>query len=487
MNLKDKAITGASWSLAGTIIQSASSFIIGIILARLLTPTEYGLLGMAGVFIFVTYVFVDSGFSTALIQRQVCSSVDYSTVFYLNLVISLLFFFLLFFSAGFIADFYLEPELRSIIRVLSFLIILYALSIVHRTIIIRQLDLRLLNIIQITSQVSSGIIGIILAYNGYGVWSLVWKTLLNQIFVNLQFWIFNKWYPLFEFSLNSLRQMFGFSSKLLVSGIINKVYEQLYNLIIGKFFSAKELGLYTRANQFKNLPSQSLSGAIMSVSFPVFAQVQNDPVRLKHIAKKIIKATMFLNITAMLGMAAISRYLIITLIGSQWIDATVYLQLLCIVGMFYPLHPINLNILTALGRSDLFLRLEILKKILAIPVILVGIWTNVKIMIIGMIIISITSIFINSYYTKKLIDYGIKEQFLDISGSMLLGFIMSVIVFIFGILFENMEPKIILLGLQVLLGFTITIGIAYVTKMKEFFEFKEILVTRILHKRKNDE
>jgi O-antigen/teichoic acid export membrane protein len=484
LTLKDKAIKGASWSLVGHIIENISSFIIGIILARLLTPSEYGLVGMAGVFIFVTYVFVDSGFSTALIQKKECTNIDFSTVFYVNLFISLFFFLLLYFSAGFIADFYSEPELVQIIRALSVLIILYALSIVHRSIITRKINLKLLNLIKITSQISSGVIGIILAYKGYGVWSLVWKTLLNQLFINLQFWIFNKWFPSFEFSLISLREMFSFSSKLLVSGIINKVYEQLYNLVIGKFFSARELGLYTRANQFKSLPSESLSGAIMSVSFPVFAQVQDDPVRLKHIAKKIIKATMFVNIPAMLGMAAISRYLIVTLVGSQWVDSTVYLQLLCLAGLFYPLHPINLNIITALGRSDLFLRLEIVKKLLAIPVILIGIMTNVKIMIIGMVVTSIIAIFINSYYTKKLIDYGIREQFSDISGSMFVGILMSILVFIIGFILRNIEPKIFLLALQVISGIGITIGIAYATRMHEYFEFKEVLVNNLLRKEK---
>lgn len=484
MSLKDKAIKGVSWSLAGNVIKNLISFIIGIILARLLTPGEYGLVGMAGVFIYVTYVFVDSGFSTALIQRPVCTRADYSTVFYTNLIISLLFFFLLFFTSGYIADFYSESELTPIVKVLAFLIILYALSIVHRSIIIKEINFKLLNVIQITSQLSSGVIAIIMAYRGFGVWSLVWKTLLNQLFVNFQLWIFNKWYPTLEFSLSSLKEMFSFSSKLLISGIINKIYEQIYNLIIGKFFSANELGLYTRANHFKDLPSQSISGAIMSVSFPVFAQVQDDTVRLKQIAKKIIKATMFVNITAMLGMLAISGNLIITLIGNKWSGATPYLQLLCIVGLFYPLHPINLNIITALGRSDLFLRLEILKKLLAVPVILIGIFTTVKIMIIGMIISSLTAIFINSYYTQKLIDYGIREQFADISGSLILGIIMSFLVFIFGLLLKSFEPKLILLVLQIALGILFAVGIAYAFRMKEYFDFKEILVTRILHKGK---
>jgi len=483
LTLRDKAIKGASWSLFGHIIQSISSFIIGIILARLLTPSEYGLIGMAGVFIFVTYVFVDSGFSTALIQRENCTNTDFSTVFYVNLAVSLLFFFLLYFTSGLIADFFSEPELVPIIKALSFLIILYALSLVHRSIINRRINLKLLSIVQITSQILSGTIGIILAYKGYGVWSLVWKTLLNQLFFNIQLWIFNRWHPTLDFSIESLKQMFAYSSKLLISGIINKIYEQLYNLIIGKYFSAKELGLYTRANQFKNLPSESLSGAIMSVSFPVFSQLQHDPVKLKRVTRKIIKATMFINIMAMLGMAAISKELILSLVGIKWIDATIYLQLLCVVGLFYPLHPINLNVISALGRSDLFLKLEIFKKLLAIPVILLGIFTNVKIMIVGMIFTSITAIFINSYYSKSLIDYGIKEQFYDISGSLLAGITMSIIVFLFGYFLREIEPKILLLIIQVLIGVVITIIISASFKMDEYLEFKNIVVTKILKKR----
>lgn len=482
MSLRNKAIRGASWSLAGSIIKNLITFIIGIILARLLNPTEYGLVGMAGVFIFVTYVFIDSGFSTALIQRSSCTSVDLSTIFYINLVISLFFFLLLYLTASPIANFYSEPQLISIIRVLGFLIILYALSIVHRSIIIREINFKLLNIIEVTAQILSGIIAVIMAYKGYGVWSLVWKSLLNQLFVNIQFWIFNKWYPTIEFSLNSLKEMFSFSSKLLVSGIINKIYEQIYNLIIGKFFSAGELGLFTRANQFKNLPSQSISGAIMSVSFPIFAQVQNDLVRLKHIAKKIIKATMFFNISAMLGMLAISDNLILALIGEKWIEATPYLQLLCIVGLFYPLHPINLNIITSLGRSDLFLRLEIVKKLFAIPVIIIGILTSVKIMIIGMVVSSVIALFINSHYTRNLINYGLREQLSDISGSFILGIIMSSLVFITGIILKSLDSKIILLLIQIFIGVCVVILLSSVAKMKEYNEFKEIFINRVLRK-----
>jgi len=482
LTLKQKTIKGVSWSLAGNIIQNITSFIIGIILARLLSPSQYGVIGMANVFIFVTYVFIDSGFSTALIQKQSCTSKDYSTVFFINLFISLFFFLLLFSSANIISKFYNEPELIRVIKLLSFLIILYAFSIVQKSIITRQMNFKLINLINISSQVSSGLIGILLAYKGFGVYSLVWKTLLNQLFINVQLWIFNKWYPTLEFSRSSLKEMFPFSSKLLISGTINKVYEQLYSLTIGKFFSARELGLYTRANQFANLPSQSISGAIMNVSFPVFSQIQNDPPRMKQIAKKILKATMFVNITAMLGLASISQQLIVTLIGTKWIDAVPYLQLLCFVGVLYPLHPINLNIITSLGRSDLFLRLEIIKKLLAVPVIVIGIFSSVKVMLYGLIVTSLIAIFINSHYTKRLIDYDIKEQFLDILPSLLLGLFMSISVFIFGYILKEKLNQTYILCIQVIAGIALTIIISELFNLGTYIELKNIVLSRLFNR-----
>lgn len=480
MTLKDKAIRGVSWSLAGHVIQNISSFLIGIVLARLLSPPEYGLIGMATVFIYVTYVFIDSGFSSALIQRQNCTSADYSTIFYVNFAVSVFFYLILFFSAGPISKFYKEPQLRSIIRALAVLIILFALSIVQKSIISKQINFKLLNLVNISSQVVSGIIGILLAYNGYGVWSLVWKTLLNQVFIDVQLWVFNRWLPTWEFSRKALKEMFSFSSKLLVSGIINRIYDQLYNLIIGKYYSAKELGLYSRAQHFQSLPSQSLSGAIMSVSFPVFSELQNDTVRMKHVARKIIKSTMYVNIIAMLGLAAISRQLIVALIGVKWIAATPYLQLLCVVGLLYPLHPINLNIITAMGRSDLFLRLEIIKKLLAIPVILIGILTSVVNMVLGMIISSIIAVFINSLYTKTLIDYSIKEQLQDISGSMLVGTIVGGIVFALGVLLRGVSNQLHVVGVQVFLGIVIAILLSKLFGFSEYKEFKTVFLTKIL-------
>lgn len=482
MTLKDKAIKGVSWSLAGHIIQNLISFIIGIILARLLSPPQYGLIGMATVFIYVSYVFIDSGFSSALIQRQNCTSADYSTIFYVNFAVSLLFYLILFFIAGPISRFYKEPQLRSIIKVLSILIILFALSIVQKSIISKQINFKLLNMINISSQVVSGSVGVGLAYHGYGVWSLVWKTLLNQLLIDIQLWVFNRWLPTWEFNRKALREMFSFSSKLLLSGIINRIYDQLYNLIIGKYYSAKELGLYSRAQHFQSLPSQSLSGAIMSVSFPVFSEIQKDTVRMKRVARQIIKSTMYVNIVAMFGLAAISRQLIVALIGTKWIAATPYLQLLCVVGLLYPLHPINLNIITAMGRSDLFLRLEIIKKLLAIPVILIGILTSVKNMILGMVISSIIAVFINSHYTKALIDYGIKEQFRDISGSMLVGTFMGLIVYGFGFLLQHAFNDLQVVSLQIFAGVLIAIALSMMFRISEYQEFKTILLKKVLKK-----
>ena len=273
--LKDKAISGASWSLTGRLLQQGVQFLIGIILARLLMPEEYGLVAMALVFITVFYVFVDSGFSTAIIQRKEITKSDLSTVFYLNLGVSVIAFIILYLLAPLIAKFYGNIQLVRIVRTLSLMIILYALTIVQNSLLVRDIRFKIKTRIELVSQILSGIIAIYLAYKGYGVWALIWKTLLNQIFVNIQLWMSNRWLPSFEFNKNSFKELFGFSNKLLVSGIIDRVYQQINRLVVGKFFPAAELGYYTKAEQFNNLPSHTISNSLMSFYYR-FSKMQDD-------------------------------------------------------------------------------------------------------------------------------------------------------------------------------------------------------------------
>ena len=479
MSLRNKAISGASWSLTGRLLQQGSQFIVGIILARLLMPEQYGLVGMATVFIYISFVFIDSGFSSALIQRQKCSQSDYSTIFYINLFISIIVFLIFYFLAPVISQFYNEPRLTNIVRALSILIILFAFTVVQKAIIAREINFKLRTQIEFSSQVLSGVIGIYLALKGYGVWALVWKTLLNQLFVNLQLWIRNKWFPTFEFNKSSLREMFAFSSKLLVSGILDRIYQQIYKLIIGKFFPARELGLFTRADQFQKLPSQTISGAITSFTFPVFSKMQNEPARLSRAAKRVLSLVMFFNINAIAIMVIVAKPMIASLLGNKWLGAAVYLQLLALVGLMYPVHLINVQILSSMGRSDLFLKIEVLKKILSIPAILLGIFIGIKAMIIGMIFASIISLYFNTYYSYKLIDLSLKEQMISILPSFKVAGLMAICTLWIGFILQGYLNSTLLFIIQVFCSVIITTLFSYLLKVEAFFELKTIFKEKI--------
>ena len=484
MSLRDKAISGATWSLAGRLLQQAFQFVIGIILARLLIPEQYGLVAMATVFIFISFVFIDSGFSTALIQRKKCTQADYSTIFYVNLIISIIVFFIFYFSASFISKFYNEPRLTNIVRALSFLIILFALTVVQKAIIAREVNFKLRTQIEFSSQVVSGIIAVFLAIKGYGVWALVWKTLLNQFFVTLQLWIRNRWFPSFEFNKKSLKEMFGFSSRLLISGILDRVYQQIYKLIIGKFFPARELGLFTRADQFQRLPSQTISGAITSFTLPIFSKMQNEPERLSRALKKIISLVMFFNINAMVLMAIVAKPMIASLLGSKWIDTTEYLQLLCFVGILYPIHLINVQVLASMGRSDLFLKIEIVKKLFSIPAILLAIFVSIKAMIIGMIVASLASVYINTYYTNKLIGVSLMDQIAEILPSFIVAGIMATITVGIGLIVQQYLNSYVLMIVQIVGGVLIVTTISHLLKIKAYNELKLIFKEKFI---KNNE
>lgn len=478
-SLKKKAISGASWSLAGKILQNAGQFVIGIIMARLLTPAEYGLVAMATVFIAMSYTFVDSGFGIALIQRKEINNADLSTVFYTNLVISSLVFLAFFWGAPLIAMFYAEPKLVELVRVLSVLLLLYALSIVQNALLIRDLRFKFRTTIEFSSQIISGAVGIYLAYRGYGVWALVWKTLINQLLINLQLWLRNKWVPGFEFSIKALKEMFGFGSKFLLSSILEKIHKQITTLVIGKFYPAAELGLYNRADQFQKLPSQVISGSILSFVLPVFSKMQDNPLRLRSALKKVVQIIMFLNIPAMIWLAIAAHPLILVLLGEKWIASVDYLQLLVFAGILYPMHMINVQALTALGRSDLFLKIEILKKLLSVPVVLIAIFSGIKPMIIAMIVTSVIALFINTFYTGKLIGFGFFKQIAALKNTLLTTILLCMVILVisyFAVQF-SLTP-LIHLTLLALGGLVTFVGTGVLFNLYEFNELRSIVLNK---------
>jgi O-antigen/teichoic acid export membrane protein len=474
--LKSKTISGLLWSFIDKIAGSGITFVVGIILARLLSPKEFGLIGMITIFIAISESFIDSGFSQALIRKKDCTQRDYSTVFFFNLAIGVLFFLILFLLAPAISNFFDEPKLKMLVRVLGLVLIIDAFTIIQRTTLTKRVDFKLQTKVSIISSLCSGIIGITMAYMGYGVWSLVAKTLCQRFINSLLLWFWNYWKPQLVFCINSFRELFSFGSKLLISGLINTIYQNIYFLIIGKYFSAQELGFYTRAVQFKDLPSSNINGIISRVSYPVLAQLQDDPTKLKAGYKKLIKSTMFITFVLMLLMAAVAEPMIITLIGEKWRVSIEYLQLLCFVGMLYPLHALNLNMLNVKGRSDLFLKLEIIKKIFAIPTIIIGIYFGIKIMIIGMLFNSLFAYYLNSYWSGKLINYPIREQIADILPSFLLALGVAIAVFFIGWLLP--AGYFVILIIQVITGGVLVISVSEFLHFDSYFEMKDIITSQ---------
>jgi teichuronic acid exporter len=478
MTLKEKTISGLLWSFADNFINLGVAFLAGIVLARLLTPREFGLIGMTTIFIAISNAFVQSGFTQALIRKKVCTQTDYSTAFYFNLLVSIGFYGLLSLSSSFISQFFNEPQLTHIIRVVGLVLIINGLTIVQQAQLAKAMNFKLQTKITIVASIVSGSIGVAMALGGYGVWSLVVMTLLNSGIMMSLLWLWNGWWPSLIFSYESFSEMFSFGSKLLVSRLIDTMYQNIYLLVIGRYFSAATLGYYTRAQAFSDIPSQNISIVIQQVSFPALTTMQDNIPQLKDAYRKLIKSTMLITFVLMLGMAAVAEPMLLTLIGEQWQPSVIYLQLLCFVGMLYPLHAINLNMLNVQGRSDLFLRLEIIKKVLAIPVILAVIFFGIKMMIVAMIVHSIVAYYLNSYWSGKLIGYSPWQQIKDIFPSFLLATANGLIVYLIGDLIE--APPLYQLLVQLILGGLLTLGLGELLQLNSYLYIKEIALNQLL-------
>jgi O-antigen/teichoic acid export membrane protein len=478
MTLKQKTITGLIWSFIDNIASLGISFIVGIILARILSPKEFGLIGMLAIFIAISQSFVDSGFSQALIRKQNCTQEDYSTVFYFNVVVGVFFYILIFVCANSISLFFHEPILTGLIRVLGLSLIINSFSIIQSTLLTKNIDFKLQAKISVIASLIPGIIGIYMAYKGWGVWSLVALTLVKYTTNSFLLWCWNKWKPIWYFSQKSFKELFSFGSKLLVSGLIDTIYRNVYYLVIGKYYTATELGYYTRADQFQSLPSSNLQRIIGRVSYPVLTSIQEDIPRLKEAYQKLIKSTMLISFVLMLGMAAISKPMILALIGVKWEPSIIYLQMLCLIGMFYPLHALNLNMLQVQGRSDLFLRLEIIKKTFAVPIIIIGVLWGIKAMILGMMLTNLIAYYLNSYWSGRLIGYSFVEQIKDIFPSFLLAVIMSGAVFVVGLLIPL--PSLPLLIIQLITGALLTFGLCEGFHLKDYLYLKEIVKDKLI-------
>lgn len=472
-SLRNKTVNGVSWSIIDTFAGQGITFLIGIVLARLLSPNEYGIIGIITIFISIFNAIVDGGFSNALIRKNDIKEEDYSTCFYTNLSVSIVLYIYLFLCAPFIADFFAIPALTQLLRVMGIIVIINALSLVQRTIYVKKIDFKTQTKASITSSVISGIVGISMAYYGCSVWSLVGQQISRQLFFSLILFYFDRWIPSTSFNLQSFIYLWSFGWKLLVSTMLNTLWNQLYQVVIGKIYSPHLLGLYTRSQQFASLFSDNISGVVQRVTYPVLSSIQEDPERLKNGYRRIIKITMLLTFTLMMGLCVTSKSFILILLGKEWIGCVRILQIICFSYMLYPLHSLNLNILQVSGRSDVFLKLEILKKLVGTPTILVGVFIDIYTMLIVGIFSGLFCYYLNAHYSGKFVGYSFVEQIKDIIPDFAIALAMAIPVYLLNFLPLTVY---ILFPIQVIVGVIIVISICELTKIQEYLELKTIII-----------
>lgn len=471
-SLKSKTIKGTIWSAVDNLTQYGVTFIVSIVLARLLNPDDYGLIGIITIFTTVCTAIINGGFSNALVRKKEPTENDYSTAFIVNLGLSILLYSIVFTCSPLIARFFGKEELVSLTRVSSLIMIAGAFGIVQQTRLTKRIDFKTQTKITLIASITSGTIGIVMAALGFGVWALVAQGLSAQILKTIFLWIFNHWTPSMRFNKNSFNELFGFGWKMMVAGVLDSLWTQLYQVVVGKFYSPATLGQYTRAKQFSQMFSSNLTIVIQRVTYPVLSDIQDEKERMVSAYRRIIKTTMFITFALMFTLGAVAEPLLYCLIGEKWHEAATYLPLICLVGAFYPLHAINLNMLQVQGRSDLFLGLEIIKKIIGLAPLFVGAFVGIFPMLYATVITNVTSYFLNSYFPGKLLGYTSWKQIKDITPSFGASLMMAIVVYTMKFLPLSYW---IILPLQILTGTVLFISISIITKSAEFKEVMNMI------------
>lgn len=469
-SLKKKTVRGTFWSALDNIANQGVTFLVGLVLARLLTPHEYGLIGYIMILVAVFNSIVDSGFSNALIRKKDAGETDYSTAFIFNLAVSLVMVAAMVLVAVPFSRFFKEPQLVPLVRVMSVIVVINALALIQRTRLVKSVDFKTQTKASLISSVSSGAVGLAMAFGGLGVWSLVGQQISRQLINTVCLWILNRWKPTWRFSWSSFRELFGFGWKLLVSGLIDTVWKEIYQLVIGKFYSTSTLGQYTRGKQFSDIFSSNMTSIVQRVSYPVLSSIQDERERMREGYRKIIRTTMLASFVLLFGLSAVAESLLTVLIGPRWLEAAHYLQIICFAASLYPLHAINLNMLQVQGRSDLFLKLEIVKKIIAVAPLLLGIFIDIDWMLWGSLATSIIAYFLNARYSGTLIGYPIRAQIKDILPSFGVAAAMAACVWPLSLL--SLQPIWMLL-VQLCAGATVTIGLCEALRLPEYAEIKD--------------
>ena len=474
-SLKKKTVKGVAWTSLNQVMNLGFGFVIGVILARLLSPSDYGMLAMIAVFNSIAMAFVNSGFGSALIRKPDLTEDDNTTAFSFNIVVAIVMVGVLWIVAPWVAQFYDKPILTSLLRVEAFLLVISSLRIVQNTQLSRALNFKAMMIINVASQVIAGVIAIVAAYRGLGVWALVIQHYVSGIISLMLLWIISPWRPRGHWNKESIRYLWGYGSKLLASGLLDKIYGNIYPIIIGKLFSAADLGQYTRAKGYAAIPSTGLTSVLQQVTFPVLSKIQEDDERLGYAYRRMLRFTVFLVFPIMIGMAALAYPLVVALVTDKWVQCVPYLQLICFASMWYPVHAINLSLLQVKGRSDLFLRLEIIKKILGVVIVFISVPFGIIGICVGAICGSILCLAINTYYTGKLIHVGFFRQMMDMTPTLLNSLVMGAAIYLLTL---PLDGNVLKLAVGIPAGMVLYLAVAWLFRLPELKEAIDIIRRR---------
>jgi O-antigen/teichoic acid export membrane protein len=474
LSLKKQSLNGALWTFLDIIVNKGSYFIATIILARIIGPAEFGIIGMITLFVTISNVLIDSGMSTSLLRTNKVSEIDYSTVFVINIVTSLIVYCLLFFTAPFIASFYKQFILIDVIRIYGLGILINGFRSIHNAKLTKDLQFKTLTILNLPGNIISLIVSIWLGYLGFGVWSLVCLFIVNQIISTSLFWLVIKWKPSLEFDYSKFKYHFKFGYKLLLSAQLNVIFDNIYNVIIGKFYDIKVLGYYERGYAFNSYPVSILSSIITKVSLPSLTLIKNDSERLQNAYKNILQISFFISTAGLCFGALLAHQFVSLILGDNWLQVVPIFQILALSFIFYPIHSLNINILSVFGRSDLFLRLEIIKKITFLIIILFSFNFGILGLVWSSVLNSIIGLIINTYYSGKFLNYTTIEQLKDLIPTLAVVLASMFVIYIF--LSNNSSSDLMQIVCSFGLGFLALIIFSEIIKLAPFFYIKNLII-----------
>ena len=464
--LKSKSVVAVGWSAIDVAGRQGIQFVVMLILARLLSPAEFGILGMLSLFIALGGSIVDSGFGSALIQRKEITEADKSSVFFFNAAMGALMALMIASAAPWIASFYREPILLPLTRWMALNLFIGSFGVVQVALMTRNLDFKTPFKAGLMAMIVSGALAVWMAWKGYGVWSLAAQSVMFTTVSTGLIWGLCSWKPRLQFSIRSLRSLFGFGSGMLVSGLLNTFFDRIQLAVIGKAFSAAALGFYTRAFSTQQFPVSLLSAVINRVTFPVFSQLSHNPDSLRPAVRRTQVSIMVLTLPMMFGLAVVAKSLVLVLFGQKWLPCVPYLRVLSVAGALWPLHVMNLDVVKAAGRSDLFLRLEIIKKVLVGMGLLATFRISVMALVWAILIVSVICVFVNMHYTKALIGYGVVEQFVDIAPYALISGLTSFLAWAAGIAFSHLP--VAQLFMSVFVGIATYFAICHMLRLESY-------------------